>query len=187
MKQPMEGIQGIDMSNIALLSLEDNALTVRLMMMRLFKYLWEAVLVGNPAPNVRRMFERMRNPQIDDLVIESSAVFSEDPKGLGLLLDHRDEWWQTDEEWATSLSEDLDLKDEDRQSEHVWYIQYGCAAIDICRWTNCSFVMVPVGVREFDEASVFDRGKNQLGLSIVRESLIDFLSDVGITCQIPHG
>lgn len=99
--QPHEGIAGTDRDD-DLLSLEEAAVPRRLMMGGMAKCLRDAVLVGNPAPVVTRMWQRMKTPVPGDLVIETSTFYRRDEddriKAMGILVDHRTEWWQTDEE-----------------------------------------------------------------------------------------
>lgn len=147
--QPREDIVGTDRTEDDLLSLDDKAIARRLMMMGTARALHSAVLVGNPAPKVAEMYARMTDPRPGDLVAEVTSFFRTRDidtkiKGFGILIDHREEWASTDEEWAATIAEDPDLNaDEDRFHDHAWYIQYGPAAEDVCRWVNCEFIAVP--------------------------------------------
>jgi hypothetical protein len=147
--QPREGISGTDRTEDDLLGLDDKAIARRLMMIGTAKALHTATLVGNPAPVVADLYARMRDPQPGDLVMEVGVPFRRsDPdgqiKGFGILIDHRKEWASTDEEWAAELAADPDLDPvADRFPDHAWYVQYGPAAEDVCRWTNCEFIAIP--------------------------------------------
>lgn len=147
--QPREGVTGTDRADDDLLALDDKAIARRLMMIGTAKALHTATLVGNPAPVVAEMYARMRDPRPGDLVMEVGVPFRRnDPdgqiKGFGILIAHRKEWASTDAEWAATLAEEPDLvADEDRMHDHAWYVQYGPAAEDVCRWTNCEFIAIP--------------------------------------------
>jgi hypothetical protein len=146
--QPREGIAGTERTEDDLLALDDKAVARRLLMIGTVKALHTATLVGNPAPVVADMYARMRDPQPGDLVMEVTGFYRRDTdakiKGFGILVAHREEWASTDEEWAATLAEEPDLiRDEERFHDHAWYVQYGPAAEDVCRWTNCEFIAVP--------------------------------------------
>lgn len=147
--QPREGIIGTQRDQDDLLSLDDKAQPRRQAMMALAYCLWSATLVGNPAPVVAKMGARLRDPQPGDLILETtSSLHRSDVErramGFGILLDHRDEWAQTDEEYNQQLADDGgDLHDGWRGKDHAWYVQYGPQPDDICRWVNCSFITVP--------------------------------------------
>jgi len=146
--QPREGITGTERTEDDLLALDDKAVARRLMMMGTAKALYDAVLVGNPAPKVAEMLARMRDPQPGDLVMEVSSSYRRDVdakvKGFGVLVEHREEWASTDAEWAAEIASDALIDpDRDRFHDHAWYVQYGPAAEDVCRWTNCEFIAIP--------------------------------------------
>jgi hypothetical protein len=147
--QPREGVIGALRDDDDLLSLDDKALPRREMMATLARHLQTAVLVGNPAPIVAKMWDRMKNPQPGDLVLETSSLGRSDVEqramGFGFLLTHRDEWAQTDDEWAKEeVRPGYDEFDQPRPVEpRVYYVQYGPKPDDICRWVNCSFIAVP--------------------------------------------
>lgn len=141
--QPRENITGVARSEDDLLDLDDRSLARRRMMIATARALYDAVLVGNPVPKVARMYTRMANPRAGDLVLEVSH-FSRDEdteaKGFGILMAQRTEWAQTDEEWAAVTESGYAGP---RTLDEAWYVQYGPAATDVCRWTNCQFVAVP--------------------------------------------
>lgn len=147
--QPRQGITGVARTDDDLLALDDKAIARRLLMIGTARALHSAVLVGNPAPKVAEMYARMTDPQPGDLVLEttsSSRRGSTDTqiKGFGILIAHREEWASTDEEWAAEIIDDPTIDaDRDRFHDHAWYVQYGPAATDVCRWTNCEFIAIP--------------------------------------------
>lgn len=140
------GIQGVDRAD-DLLSLEDSALAHRDALTTVAFHLHGAMLVGNPAPKVRGMWERVREPQIGDFVVEvTRGHYSKDPdlrrKAFGVLLATREEYTTTDAQWAELIAEYPE--EDERLTDTAWYIQYGSAGRDVCRWTNCRFYMVPI-------------------------------------------
>ena len=150
--QPWEDIDGSDRTDSDLLSLEEEAMPRRLLMVQMADALVSATLVGHPAPIVREMYERMSAPRPGDLVVEQSARRDPDRcyRGFGILLACREEWATKDEEWERYLqaereaSPDGTVFDDERIKERAWYIQYGPSHRDICRWENATFVAVPV-------------------------------------------
>jgi hypothetical protein len=202
--QPHEGIRGTDRED-DLLSLEEAAVPRRMMMGGMAKCLRDAVLVGNQAPVVRRMWERMKDPQPGDLVIETSTFYRRDEddriKAMGILVAHRVEWWQTDAEWAAEVEQERAAYEEFlrgsysqpgdgpfdpstcvRTTDHAWYVQYGSAAADICRWVNCEFIMIPSDSPVF-RAEVGTRDGN--GVTLTRDDVIGGLADAGFTLRQP--
>lgn len=147
--QPREGITGTERTDDDLLSLDDKAVPRRLLMLGTASALYAAVLVGNPAPVVAKMHDRMRKPQPGDLVMEVGVQFRKsDPdsqiKGFGILIDHRKEWMSTDEEWAAEVANEPGIDPvRDRFADDAWYVQYGPHVEDVCRWTNCDFLAIP--------------------------------------------
>lgn len=200
--QPREGITGSDRRD-DLLSLEDAAIPRRLVMAGMAKALLNATMVGQPAPIVKRMYARMRDPQPGDLVIELSTMWSRDEdtriKGMGILVAHRQEWASTDAEWSEYVAEEKRAYDEDfktgpyyrpedgefdademceRITDHAWYIQYGPAAADICRWTNCEFVAV------ISADMHLPTGRREGGAVVIgRSDLVDALADSGFNLR----
>jgi len=177
--QPYEGVKGTDRSEDYLLSLDPKALSVRAVIMALAKHLGDATLVGNPAPRVARMRERMTAPQIGDLVVEESkALHSRDEivkaQGFGILLAVRDEWCVRDEDWEKEKTE-YDLRDEDRAHDRGWYVQYGCDPGDVCRWTDCSFMVVPT----FEDFTLSVGTRSETGVTLTRDDLLSSLGDAG--------
>lgn len=178
--QPHEGIKGVDRTD-TLLSLDDVNLATRDLLRGLSRHLGDATLVGNPAPVVERMSSRLRDPQPGDLVVETSTIgFSGDNdraiKGLGILLAKRDEWWHTDEEWARGVADGEWGPTDQRSIDRAWYVQYGSAAVDICRWTNCSFTTIPWPEEQFAVPASTREGNVTV---FTRDSLLGSLADSG--------
>jgi hypothetical protein len=180
MKQPHEDVTGTDRAGDPLISLEDGHLPVRAALATMSRHLSNATLVGDPAPVVERMSQRLRTPQAGDLVIEQHAAYMRRESwwnGFGYLVEHRDEWWTTDAEWEQLKREDESLTDKDRMIDHAWYIQYGPAAVDVCRWVNCSFRVIPIA----DEDFALPAGQREgTRTTFTRASLLDSLADSGI-------
>jgi hypothetical protein len=114
-------------------------------------HLVHATLGSTPGTSGRDLYKRVYNPQVGDLVVEQSTAgrsFYKGPdegvawcKGFGVLIEHREEWWLTDEEWAHAQLED---EYEHRRTDYAWYVQFGPDPTDICRWVNCEFWAVPI-------------------------------------------
>lgn len=185
MKQPHEGVRGQPRQSY-LLSLDERALEHRDALMAMASHLHDACLVGEPAPKVARMYERIREPQIGDLVIETTTMNRRDQdarvKGFGVLLERREEWWESDEDWSAAKAEDGSLTDADRATDDAWYIQYGPEPADVCRWTNCSFITVPV---DLDMFRLPIGQRNGSGVTITRNDLLGGLVDSGFTLRQP--
>lgn len=149
LKQPHEDIVGTDRSASDLLSLDDRALEHRDALIVMARSLHTAALVGNRAPAVHRIYVRMTNPTPGDLVVETTramrAIGDLRVRGFGILLAQRTEWTDTDAEWAAAKEEDPSLIEADRSAEPVYYVQYGPAPADVCRWVNCEFLTLPIG------------------------------------------
>ncbi|MGW4406540.1 hypothetical protein ACWEJ6_21100 [Nonomuraea sp. NPDC004702] len=147
LKQPREDVaSGTDRED-DLLSLEGSAVMHREALIGVARLLYRTTLVGNPAPVVEDIDRRLSDPQPGDLVVETSVMYSRDPdkrlRGLGILLEKRTEWYETDEEYAELVAEGSMDADEPRFTDTAWYIQFGPKAEDVCRWTNCAFIALP--------------------------------------------
>lgn len=179
-KQPHEGITGADRGGDDLLSLDMSAVAHRDAIIAIARHLRSACLVGHPAPIVERMSQRMRNPRPGDLVFEPTMSASRRVdtriKALGYLIEKRIEWRRTDEEWAADKTEDGGLTDEDRMTDKVWYVQYGSNPVDVCRWTNCTFEMIPVDLDMFAEPV---GTPTDGGVMLTRGDLLGSLADAG--------
>jgi hypothetical protein len=177
MKQPREGITGIDRSGDDLLSLDMRAVAHRNALIAMARHLHTAVSVGNPAPVVERMGARMRSPQPGDFVVEPTMARRGDLdtriKALGYLIEKREEWWETDAEWQATKVDDDSLNDDGRPTDEAWYIQYGPAQEDVCRWVNCAFVVVPISDDDFSKRAAGPDGW------ITRDTLLGALADSG--------
>lgn len=184
--QPHEGVTGAERSGLLarLLGLDEASLEVRFFVVQLADHLWDATRVGEPAPKVSRMYDRINAPQPGDLVAEMSAVYRQEARGVGILLVDRWEWWTTDEEWQREKAEDADLTDDDRSVDHAWYVQYGAAPDDVCRWTNCSFSVVPT-TRDFFRAVPAGLVDDTGATVFTRESLLGSLADSGFRLRLP--
>jgi len=189
--QPFEGIRGTEHGSW-LLSLDERAIAHREFLIEMAHHLSTATLVGNPAPVVRRMNERLRLPRIGDLVVTTEVMHGRrDPddrlKGFGIFLAGRKEWCETDAEWAAykaSVHEETasTLPDEDRMTDDVFYIQYGPDPGDICRWHNSEAVVLPVDTTTFSADAAALREDTPDGgqrVTFTRESLIGGLADSG--------
>jgi hypothetical protein len=181
MKQPHEDVAGTERSDW-LLSLDENATTHRAALITLAFHLRSACMVGNPAPVVDRMAARILDPQIGDLVVETTRGRRRDDSylALGFLVERRQEWWSSDEDWERYKAEDDSLTDAERTTAEAWYVQYGSAAGDICRWTNCSFMVVPTSVDSFTIPAGTRDGN---GVTITKDSLLGSLADSGFTLR----
>ena len=154
--QPHEGVAGIDRDDW-LLDLDMRALPHRDALASVAYNLQQASLVGNPAPIVKRIWDRISKPKIGDLVVESTYWFpnrDEDhrAKSLGILVAKRSEWACSDDEWAKTVAEEdpeITAMEGRPIESDAWYIQYGSKAADICRWSNCTFIAIPTDHREF--------------------------------------
>jgi len=203
--EPREGVTGVVRTGDDLLSIEEAALPRRRMMIAIARHLRQATMVGQPAPVVQRMSERMRNPQPGDLVVETSRTLwgrtrELEVEGFGILLTHREEWWETDAEWAAMVEQERASHEKflrgpyahpgdadepwepgERDTDHAWYVQYGPGEKDVCRWVNCEFMAIPadgdftqpVGTR--DGSSVW----------VTRDDLIGSLADSGFSLRTP--
>jgi hypothetical protein len=143
MFEPYQNVTGTDRDD-DLLSLEESARPHRDALLALADLLERTTLVGRPAPIVETIGHRIRNPRVGDLVAERSGLVSlrADRRihSLGILVEHRHEWETTGEEWRAVQAEDPFA---DRTAVEVWYVQYGPAAGDVCRWENCRFIALP--------------------------------------------
>lgn len=196
-KQPREGITGTLREGDDLLSLEESAIAVRKTMTGLAGVLLRTTMVGQPAPVVTRISERMRSPQPGDLVMETSTMYRRADdwyRGFGVLIEHREEWWTTDAEWEQELAEERaawekftrpgegPFTPDPRTTDHAWYIQYGPQPGDICRWVNCEFIAIPVDPR-FADITVGTREGS--AVVFTRDDLIGGLADSGFHLREP--
>lgn len=120
-----------------LLSLEDPQATRRAIL-TLARRLWSATLMAHRAPAGVELLHRMRSPRSGDYVAEHGAAVRAtagwDPDdwyhGLGVLIEARRE---------------RDVPGvEDQNGWEVFYVQYGPAADDVCRWENAEMIAVPL-------------------------------------------
>lgn len=158
--QPHEDIKGIDRTRDDLLVLTEAAMHRRLAMLNIAATLWKAALRGAHTDWGRPLYQRMANPEIGDLVVETVGMRTpteKDAQGdarvvtcFGILLDSRTEWACTDEDWQRyreeGAADGYPMPDDARITEEAAYVQYGPKAKDICRWANCSLITLPTGL-----------------------------------------
>ena len=194
--QPYENIQGTDLSGNWLLSLDEKAIAHRDVIIVMGKHLLTATLVGNPAPVVRRMSDRMRQPERGDIAAATEVLHGRGDldyriKGLGVFLGQRREWAETDADWEAFKAEDgCGLTDEDRTTDTVFYLQYGPAPGDICRWHNSEPVALltqPWSYAQDGAASREETPDGRQRAVFTRDSLIGALADSGFELRIPPG
>lgn len=201
--QPHEGISGTDRGHDDLLSLEEAAIPRRHLMAGMARCLRQAVLVGNQAPIVARMWERMQAPVSGDLVVEVSSFGRRAcTEGMGILLAHRHEWWQTDEEWAAELEKEREAHEEflrgphsrpgdgpfdparhERLTDHAWYVQYGPRPEDVCRWVNCQFLTVLSSPADY---AAIAGTRTDGRVTLTRNDVRSALGDSGFTIRHPE-
>lgn len=202
--QPREGITGTARGADDLLSLEASALAARKVIIGMTAVLQRVTLVGDPAPVTKRVYERMKNPQPGDLVLETSTMYRESEHWytrLGILLAHRTEWFETDAEWEQQVAAeraahdqflrgpygrpgdaDIPFEPDERMTDHAWYIQYGPQADDVFRWVNCSFVAIPAD----PETGAFPAGERDGSqVMFTRDSILGSLADSGFSLKTP--
>ena len=150
MKQPYEDITGHDRSGDPILDTSEAALPMRKTIMFLADNLYRESL----GPRAR--YELMMNPEPGELVVVTDHLARLFYRGdvpsdtvlhsLGYLVEHREEWWDADEEWARQIRDGEVYADEKRPTDKPYYVQYGPNAADICRWVNCQVLRVPQGL-----------------------------------------
>lgn len=127
---------GTDRTDDDLLSLEEEAMPRRKMMVAMTKNLHRACLVGDPSPIVAKMYEKISNPKPGDLVVEITSHHEVEYRGFGILIERR-------------VEETFISVDEGQYSETVWYVQYGPKKNDVVRWTNCMFIAALTEVERY--------------------------------------
>jgi len=180
--QPYQGIRGTDLTGHWLLSLDERAIAHRETIIALGHHLRTATMVGQPAPVVARMSERMRHPEPGDLAVSVEVLHGRrDPddrlKGLGVYLSGRTEWWESDAEWEASKAQEPAWADEDRATDTVFYLQYGPDPGDICRWSDSEAVALLTQPWSFGIDGAERREDNTAWFT--RDSLIGGLADSG--------
>lgn len=103
-------------------------------------------LVGSRAPIVTDAYNRMKNPRVGDLVLETSTYYREpwDPGGLGYLLEVADESLN----WPADVVADCGLTEP--PTERAWYIKPFVPTQDgqwRVRWSNANFIALPDSLR----------------------------------------
>lgn len=108
--------------------------------------------------NLSPLAVRLMNPVPGDIVFEHLSFYMDDPerhmKGFGILDKIAMEPFYSDEQWAAIVSEynGAAMPTPNRTSETAYYIHYGPAEDDVCRWTNASFLVVPLSPSFVSEA-----------------------------------
>lgn len=137
------------------LKLEDEAIQARLWLRTLAESLYRNVLLAarpGAALAAHTFWDRMKSPRTGDLVLEVTTPgilpmrLDGLLKGLGFLVCTREEYVDTDEEWARVEDQ---YREQARPTHTGWYVQYGPSAADVCRWENCRFVALPKLEDEF--------------------------------------
>lgn len=158
--QPHESVSGIKRTRDDLLALDEAAMQRRVVILQIATELWRSALNGAHTESGRALYERMANPRMGDLVVETVGMrtpLGRDSEGdaravtcFGILLGERTEWACTDEKWreyqAEAESEGEPLPDDSRVTTEAAYVQYGPEPGDICRWVNCSLIALPTGM-----------------------------------------
>lgn len=165
--QPHEGITGTSRDDTGdLLSLDGAAVPRRRVMIALMRQIRDAVCVGHPAPRVEAAYLRMSKPEPGDLVVAMSVLSGRRDdeatvQGMGILIVSRVEWEETDAEFAAYCAREQAVRDtwnaehpghpdttpvvDERLTDRAWYVQYGPAPGDVCRWVNDDFYAMPGG------------------------------------------
>ena len=102
---------------------------------------YRSTLVGNPAPVVKQLGDRMRDVRVGDLALEVTTIYHPDRLGerLGRLVRIAEEPVFTPEQWADGGGENEPIP-----THTVWYLrlpdgrEYG--------WYNASFIAVPTDI-----------------------------------------
>lgn len=151
--------------------------------------IYTTTMVGDPAPFVRRLAERMRAPRPGDLVLETSTVFrldrgDWDSAALGYFLREADEPACTREEWDAEQAEEaawcaehhpgepFEPEPYEPRIERVQYLQRLDDGGEF-RWHNAEFIALPTTL---PRAWL---GETPPGSTVTRDSLIADLGDAG--------
>jgi hypothetical protein len=142
------GVAGVDRHGDLLVSLDDSCLPMVDAIGATAATLWRAGL-GRTHPAGESIFKRMIAPQPGDLVVVRDSIAHRDPdtrrRGLGYLVTVRAEFATTRSVWEREIRDgevDPDL-DQRRVEREAFYVQYGPAPADVCRWTNCDVLALP--------------------------------------------
>lgn len=96
------------------------------MVVHLARELWRATLMGNPAPYVRALGERMMRPRTGDLVVSKTGFTTPAVRRMGVL--------------EKKVREPVAGWTEPAPLEDVWYIRTDAGPT---RWTNEEFYAIP--------------------------------------------
>lgn len=162
MKDPYEDIVPFPADGFPFL-LDDSTIALRWLVQRLTWNLYYSYPLPPPfATANREMYDELhQKPQRGDIVIERSRTrntsLADCLGGFGVLLEHRTEWMETEEEFLADVRE-MDEADisvditprtmekhrEQRMRESAWYVQYGPLPAHVFRWNNAECIRVPV-------------------------------------------
>ena len=142
--QPYEGVTG------RARSAEDPLLTPAGsdLVLQLVKPLYRASL--SATPNCQELHSQLTNAVRvgQPVAVHDAMYFRRDQdarwKAVGYLLQEREEWATTDSQWQVDLRNGDADPDERGVERDAWYLQYGPAAEDVCRWTNCQVLALPL-------------------------------------------
>lgn len=115
-----------------LLALADAAVAHRRALVTLAHTVLSFAHVGGTSPVCQDIWTRMRTPVPGDFVVEWT-------KGMSPRAD-RDTMVQANGILLGHQREQIG----DGESEDVWYVQYGPAPEDVCRWVNAEFFAFPI-------------------------------------------
>lgn len=148
--QPHEGVAGEERPDDPVLTMTPAAKKVLATVV--YRLYGETLMGTGQSPKTRELYTRMKTPQVGDYVIVgdilSGWMTRNDPeldhfrKGVGLFLGDRREWWTTDEEWERELRDGERYEDDERSTDHAWYVQYLTDG-SVCRWVNCELLAIP--------------------------------------------
>jgi hypothetical protein len=116
---------------------------------------WGNLLMGSAPPRIQAAYERMKNPQVGDVVLETSTMWQNarnaDGEGqfpnIGTLLRVAQEPIMSAEDFAKMHAdgdywERADETLDDIPKERVYYIAPLDGSVPEYRWTNASFIRV---------------------------------------------
>lgn len=104
---------------------------------------WRATLVGNPAPVVRDMYERITNPQPGDLVLEVTTRGRDGWPGpaLGRLLFVAGRKPRSEDEWHEAKAAGWWKMERAKFGGPYWYVDPIDGVSQRTAWANCDFIV----------------------------------------------